>query len=156
MNWRTNMPWEVNTWTRPLPLSETYTAPSDPTAILAAKKLGYAGSVVMNLNCPGPEPGLPHCRSSLPSGDNTDTRWAPSVRYRLPSGPIARWRGLLRPTEAALCRAMIWNGTGDACALAPGSLGADSGADIGGPQAVVPNAPSTPAVAITASFAVID
>src|SRR5215469_18708489 len=98
-NWRTNRPCGVNTWTRALPLSDTYTLPSGPVVIFAWTAVGALGSPGMNLNSPGPEPGLPHRRRTVPAGEITVTRWLRSVTYRSPSGPIVNEAGWFSPSD---------------------------------------------------------
>jgi hypothetical protein len=72
--------------------------PCGPTAIFPWTSSGVVGSKAMKLNSPGPDPGFPHRRSTLPAGEITVTRWLRSVTYRLPSGPIASASGWLRPS----------------------------------------------------------
>src|SRR5262249_57129354 len=87
-----------NTWARPFPLSDTYTSPPGLTVIDAWTSVGTVGSLGMNRNSPGPDPGFPHRRSTVPAGEITVTRWLRSVTYRLPRRPIAREAGWPPPS----------------------------------------------------------
>src|SRR5450755_3364733 len=117
-----NRPVAVNTWTRALPLSLTYTSPLRLTAIFPLTYIGSVGSSGVSSNSPGPLPGLPHRRSTFPDGEITVTCCAESVTYRLPSGPIATAVGPARPSDRALQRATTWNGTGSARECRPAFL----------------------------------
>src|SRR5215472_14306936 len=66
----------------------------------------------MNLNSPGPDPGLPQRPRTFPAGEMTVTRSLRPVTYRLPSGLTAKEWGWLSPSEAAEYWAVTANGVG--------------------------------------------